>query len=98
MGAISYALDLRQGYAHCIRSTQGDTTPSSGEVSNIHGRYTNRADDYLKEPEWVEATNARKLYSYLDWVLLNPQRMKLRDEGLEPAGLPQGESAVVKYS
>jgi hypothetical protein len=37
-------------------------------------------DDPLKEQEWVEATKARLCFGYLDWVLLDLEQMKLRDE------------------
>jgi hypothetical protein len=37
-------------------------------------------DDPLKEREWVEATKARLCFGYLDWVLLDLEGMKPRDE------------------
>jgi hypothetical protein len=37
-------------------------------------------DDPLKEREWVEATKARLLYGYLDWVLLDLEAMRPRNE------------------
>lgn len=37
-------------------------------------------DDPLQEREWVEATKARLFFGYLDWVLLDLERMKPRDE------------------
>ena len=37
-------------------------------------------DDPLKEREWVEATKARLFFGYLDWVLLDLERMEPRDE------------------
>jgi hypothetical protein len=37
-------------------------------------------DDPLKEREWVEATKARLFFGYLDWVLLDLEGMKPRDE------------------
>ena len=36
--------------------------------------------DPLKEREWVEATKARLFFGYLDWVLLDLEQMKPRDE------------------
>lgn len=37
-------------------------------------------NDPLQEREWVEATKARLFYGYLDWVLLDLEGMKPRDE------------------
>jgi hypothetical protein len=37
-------------------------------------------DDPLKAREWVEATKARLCFGYLDWVLLDLEGMKPRDE------------------
>lgn len=37
-------------------------------------------DDPLKEREWVEATKARLCFGYLDWVLLDLDGMKPKDE------------------
>ena len=37
-------------------------------------------DDPWKEREWVEATKARLFFGYLDWVLLDLEGMKPRDE------------------
>ena len=37
-------------------------------------------DDPLQEREWVEATKPRLFFGYLDWVLLDLERMEPRDE------------------
>jgi Uncharacterised protein family (UPF0236) len=37
-------------------------------------------DDPLAEREWVEATKARLFFGYLDWVLLDLEGMKPKDE------------------
>jgi hypothetical protein len=37
-------------------------------------------DDPLKEREWVEATKARLFFGYMDWVLMDLEGMKPRDE------------------
>jgi Uncharacterised protein family (UPF0236) len=37
-------------------------------------------DDPLQEREWVEATKARLFYGYLDWVLLDLEKMQPRDQ------------------
>jgi hypothetical protein len=37
-------------------------------------------DDPLKEREWVEATKAKLFFGYLDWVLLDLEGVKPRDE------------------
>ena len=37
-------------------------------------------DDPLKEREWVEATTAKLFFGYIDWVLMDLEGMKPRDE------------------
>jgi hypothetical protein len=59
-------------------------------------------DDPLKEREWVEATKARLFFGYLDWVLMDLEGMKPRDEEAAEEiqkllGYLQGNQSRVKY-